>query len=294
MKFVNIIYLLIVLTLMSCDDQSVSFGKVDSYSGFLWKEANISPVKKTIEFDFSIDAQNDKSSFAEFQFVDNDGTPISTNIMQVYDGGLLLSDNKFRVSSDVKSKELTITFQPGASEGKYQGYLKLVDHNLDRFESTQLSPDEELEVLQWTLQYDKIMNPLAKSLLIIALDIFAGLLIWFLILRPTLYPRFGKITKSIIIKQNDTIVGQLNYSFKGARKVVFYNKKIDQSIWNRIFLGEIKTYVNPIFKSMLSFTPRKKNATVFGPGYTSSPNPFPKNGIASINNYSEKLSLILR
>lgn len=296
MKYFNhiMIFLFALLPFTSCDDNAVSFGSVEYYPAFLWVDANITPVTKTFEFDFSLDAQNDSKSFAEFQFVDNNGNSISTDVMQVRDGDQTLKDNRFRVPSNIKSKELTFTFSPNALNGKHQGYLKLISHNLDRIESEQLKPGDKPGVFQWTLHYDKTMNPLAKTLLCILIMIIACLLLWFILLRPSLYPHFGKFTKSILIKQNDTIIGQLNYAFKGARKVVFYDKKIKQSYWNRIFVGEIKTYVNPIFKTKLTFSPKKKNAAAFGIGYTVNPNPIPRSGVATINNYAEKLSIILR
>lgn len=290
----NIIFIFATLLFASCEDSTVSFGKVEYYPRFLWVESNITPVKKTFEFDFSQDAQNDRTSYAELQFVDNDGRPISTDVMQVSDGGCTLPSNRMRVGSNVKSKELTFTFSPNAEDGKYQGYLRLVGHNLDRIDSQQLKPGVQVDVFQWTLYYDKIMNPLAKALVWIAIFIVACLLLWFMIIRPSLYPHFGTFRKSIMIKQEDAIVGQLNYAFNGARKVIFYDRKVKQSVWNRIFVGEVKTYVNPLFKSKLTFSPRGRNAIAFGAGYTSTPNPIPRSGVATIINVTEKLTIILR
>ncbi|MBQ6061996.1 MAG: hypothetical protein IJK87_00005, partial [Prevotella sp.] len=102
-----IFFLSIILLLSSCKDNSISFGTVEYYPSFLWVDANITPVTKTFDFDFSEDAKNDSHSFAEFQFVDNDGKPISTEVMQVYDNGERLKDNKLRVGSEVDSKQLT-------------------------------------------------------------------------------------------------------------------------------------------------------------------------------------------
>lgn len=291
--FKPLIFILVLVILTSCDKNSVSFGTVEYYPSFLWVNSNITPVKKTFEFDFSLDAQHDSRSYAEFQFVDNNGNPISTNVMQVYDGEVQLKDNKLRIQSNIKSKVLAFTFSPNASNGKHQGYLRLVSHNLDRIESQTLRPGDKIDVFQWTLHYDKAMNPLAKILLCIFLAIAACLLFWFLILRPSLYPHFGKFKKSILIKQNDIIVGQLNYAFTGARKVVFYDRKVKQSIWSRIFIGEIKTYVNPLFKTKLTFSPKRRSAAAFGTGYTVNPNPIPRSGVATINNQFEKISITL-
>lgn len=294
MKYLK--FLLFLLTLMcftSCDKNIVSFGTVEYYPGFLWKKSVITPTKKTFEFNFSLDAQHDSNSYAEFQFVDNNDIPISTEEMQVYDGTVQLIDNKLQVQSNDKSKVLTFYFSPDASNGKHQGYLKLISHNLDRIDSQPLKPGDKVDVFQWTLYYNKSMNPLAKLLLFIFLAIVACIIFWHLALRPALYPHFGKFKKSILIKQNGIIVYQLNYSFTGARKVIFYDREVKQSIWRRIFIGEIKTYVNPLFKSKLTFSPKRRGAAAFGTGYTVNPNPIPRNGVATINNHLGKISITL-
>lgn len=281
------------LLICSCEDKGISLGAVDYYPSFLWVEANMTPVTKTIDFDFSEDAKNDQASFAEFQFVDNEGKPISTSIMQVEINGKQIENNTFKVYSNVSSLDLKISFSPEASEGKYQGYLKLINHKLDRLDSQPLTSGQQIDAFQWTLHYDKRMNPLAKVLMWIGILVGLVLLLWFRLLRPCLYPHFGSFTKSILIQKNDQIVGQLRYTFKGARKVVFYDKEVKQSIWNRIFTGKIKTYVNPLFKTKLTFSPRKKNASAYGIEYVITPNPIPRNGVATITNITEKLIITL-
>ena len=285
---------MILVFLSSCkNDESVSFGTVEYYPSFLWEESNITPVTKTFDFDFSQDAKDD-NSFAEFQFVDNDGKPISTNIMQITIDGKQIENNRFRINSDVTSKELTFTFSPEAEEGKHQGYLKLISHQLDRLDSQPLNNGQQVDAFQWTLNYDKDMNPLAKVLMCIGIVVLALLALWFLILRPMLYPHFAKFTKSVLIEKDGKIVAQLNFAFKGARKVVFHNQKRKQSFWNKFFVGEIRTLVNPNFVSELTFVPKKNNASAHGVGYTIQPNPVPRSGIAKITCSLEKLIITLR
>ena len=76
----------------------------------------------------------------------------------------------------------------------------------------------------------------------------------------------------------------MNVVFKGARRVVFSDRKIKQSFWNRLFAGEVRTYVNPLFVGKLTFIPKKKNAMCFGEGYNINPNPIPRSGIANMEN----------
>lgn len=292
MKYSIYIFLLFsILLFVSCDDNSVPFGKVEYYPSFLWSNSNITPVKKTFEFEFSQDAQDDSESYAEFQFVDNDGKPISTNVMQVSDGGETLPNNKIRVNSNVKSKELTFTFSPSAANRKYQGYLKLVNHNLDRIESQQLQPGDEYDVLQWTLYYDKLMNPLAKTLMWIGIIILTLLIIWHGLLKSVFYPRFGSIQKIF----NVPGMAPLIVNFKKARLVVVaasHQKK--QSRWNRFWTGEIIYKTHPAFSSPIIFKPcggRQVLAIVQLGTYQVLPNPMPGIGTATIIDIKKNLKI---
>jgi len=293
-RYLYITAFILLACLSSCTKgESVSFGTVEYYPSFLWVDSNITPVKKTFDFDFSQDAK-ENNSFAEFCFVDNDGKVISTDVMQVEIDGKQIPDNKFSVKSNVSSKDLVFKFSPKANNGKYQGYLKLVRHSLDRLDSQELQPNSHVSAFQWTLRFDKVMNPLAKVLMWIGIVLLAMLFLWFFVFRPIFCPHFAKFTKSILIEKNGTIVGQLNYAYTGARKVVFSNSKKKQSFWHKIFVGEIKTLVNPIFENELTFVPKKKNAIVYGLGYIIHPNPIPRNGIAKISLPKEHLLITLR
>lgn len=288
------IIILFLLFFTSCNEDGIPLGTVDYYPRFLWVESQTTPVQKTLEFDFSQDAKNDKTSFAEFQFVDNDGHPVDTDVLCIVIDGKQIKDSKFRVNSNISELVLSLSFTPTAREGKYQGYLQLINHNLDRLDSQPLNINDKVDAFQWTLNYNKRMNPLAKILLWITIIIVICLIIWFYLIRPVLYPHFKKFSKSILITKEGKIIGQMNFSFKGARRVIFYDRKIEQSKLKRIFLGEIKTYVNPVFKNKLSFTPIKKNAAAHGIGYTINPNPIPRNGVSTITYIQEKITITLR
>lgn len=288
------IFFLVVVLFCSCSEHRTEFGTTRYYPKFLWVDAKTVPAEKTFEFDFSQDAKNDKSCFAEFLFVDNDDKPISTNEMQVYVDGKPLANNKLRVASSVHSQKVSFVFAPRAKGGKHQGYLRLVNHKLDRLDSETLKPGQRLNVFQWTLDYDKQMNPLVKVLMWILIVCCAVLLLWFVVLKPLKYPRFRKFTKSVVLEKDGKIVAQMNVAFKGARRVVFSDRKIKQTFWNRLFCGEIRTVVNPLFVSKLTFIPKKENAMCFGGGYSVNPNPISRSGIAYIDNRQQKMKITIR
>ena len=280
-----------LVCLSSCKkDESVSFGTVEYYPSFLWVDSKTTPVTKTFEFDFSQDAK-DYNSFAEFQFVDNDGKVINTDVIQIVIDGKECANNRFRINNDVTSKELTFKFSPNAVEGKHQGYLKLVNHQLDRLDSQPLTANQQVDAFQWTLNYDKRMNPLAKVLMWIVIGVLAMLAIWLVFFRPILYPKFGSIQKTF----NVPGMAPLIVRFKGARMVVLaasHPKR--QSAWNRFWTGKILYKTHPAFVAPIVFKPsrgRRVLAKVQAGSYQVMPNPMPGVGAATIIDIQKNLKI---
>lgn len=298
MKYpLTLLTLAVAILFMSCEnnDNSISFGTVEYYPDFLWVDAKETPVNKTLNFDFSEDAKADAAVFAELQFVDNDGQPMSTDIMQVYANGQALENNILHIDNSIDSMKVTFCFNPDRAESRnYQGRLRLIRHNLDRLDSQVLSPNDQADAFVWTLKYEKRINPLAKVLIWILIIAVSCFMVWQCFLRPMLYPHFGKFKKTIFIEQEGKMITQMGYEFTGARKVVFYDRQVKQSLWQRVFVGKTKTLVNSAFKSQLTFVPKKKNAMVYGNGYVIRQNPVPRNGITEITHTQQKIKITMK
>ena len=71
------------------------------------------------------------------------------------------------------------------------------------------------------------------------------------------------------------------------------NKKIKQSIFNRIFIGPIKTIICSEINDPIEFLPRKKNAIVRGKSCLINPNPINQNGPAIITNTTTGIKMSL-
>lgn len=272
-------------------DESVSLGTVEYYPKFLWVESNTTPVTKTFDFEFSPDAKDD-NSFAEFQFVDNEGKPISTNVMQVTIDGKEIANNKFRINSDVSSTEFTFKFSPNAEKGKYQGYLKLVGHTLDRLDSQPLTSGQQVDAFQWTINYDKRMNPLAKVLIWLGFLIMTFLLLWLFILKPIFYPKFKSIKKGVYLKNCPPIT----INFKGARLVVLDNKPHKQSNWDKIFKGKIIYKQHQALLTQITMKPHRRGIMVVADTskYIVTPNPMPRIGSAIMNDLINRTNIEIK
>ena len=287
-----IISFFFLICFSSCKkDESVTFGTVEYYPSFLWVDSKLTPVTKTFDFEFSQDAK-DYDSYAEFQFVDNGGQAISTDIMQIKVDGETCPDNRFRISSDMASKEVTFEFSPNAQDGKHQGYLKLVSHQLDRLDSQPLTERKKVDAFQWTLKYDKRMNPLAKVLMWIGICLLAIFVIWLVILRPILFQRFKNIKKGIYFKDSPPIT----INFKGARLVVLDSKSHKQSNWDKLFKGKIIYKQHPALLTKITMKPHSHGVMVVTDTskYIITPNPMPRIGSAIMKDLINRTNIEIK
>lgn len=130
------------------------------------------------------------------------------------------------------------------------------------------------------------LTPWAKIGIGIGSSILLLLLLWFMLIKPAKYRTFKKSRKQMLLQKNGKIFDQRNIDFTGARKVVFADKKVKQSFLNRLFTGKIVTYISPEITAPITIKPmrNRKDAYVNALGYTVTPNPMPKSGIATLEN----------
>ena len=279
----NIIVLMAVclLTLEACKKEVSPWGTVYYHPKFLWSRSVTSPVKKVMDFDFSTDAKIQHCN-AVLQFVDNDGKPIDTCVMRIQVNGQTLTDNILKVDSRMQSLELSIDFAPTAKGGKHQGYLRLKSNNLSRVDSQRLSPDESVDVCQWTLNYDKCMNPLAKGLLVTLAVLLGLFMLWRIFLCPIYFPRFKRTRKTFLIVRNGTAIWQRSVDFTGYRSVIMTSKSLRQPLTNRLFTGKVLYMKTPELTEDLVFLPKGKNIKMRGRGYNADTYPLPRNEVSTI------------
>lgn len=284
------------LVMTSCDEQHADWGTTTRYPQFLWSEGSVTPITKTIDLEFSTDAKMNPSTGAVFQFTDNDGQPISPQEMLVVANGDTLRDNKFTAHSSDTCIELKISFTPEAKSGKHQGLLRVTGHALDRVDSQNLTPWQSVEVAQWTITYDKQMNPWSKQLLYAALGILLCLFVWRTMFCPHLFPRFKRCKKMLVMKQNGRSIKQMSIVFTGKRKVILTSRKQKQSFWNWLFTGKVQYIALPALASDLSLTPstgRQQGISARGAGYSVQPFIIPRSGKGTITHPATGLEIQL-
>lgn len=179
-------------------------------------------------------------------------------------------------------------------ENKLRVYLSLKKKHLSQIpqlstiDLTLTMPKAKFTYLlsnQVTVRCDNL-TPWAKIGIGIGSGILLLLLLWFILIKPAKYRTFKKLRKQMLLQKNGKIIEQRNIEFMGARQIVFADKQVKQSFLNRLFTGKIVTYISPEFTAPVTMQPmrNRKDAYVKALGYTVTPNPMPKSGIATLEN----------
>lgn len=264
-------------------------GKVKYYDSFAFVKSHTSPFRTEIDLEWSPDAKADSNTFAELFVADSRHKKLSETIVSFK--GEENTMNRFAMRPSQDKLQLSVTFPEGTETGTHQGYLILQDYRLDRVGNIELD-GTDIPVITWRIRYVHVMNPLVKSLMWFGILLSAILVFWFLVIKPAKYPRFPQFRKMALVKRNGLVVANFTTNFKGARMVVFSDKKVRQSFLNRIFTGKIMTVINPIFEEPITFIPRKrKQANVKCKGYICRPNPIAQSGVAQITEPIKKITI---
>ena len=265
-------------------------GQVKYYPKFWWSEEKTEPLTVILQLQPSSDAKT-KDCFAEFEFVDKDGKLIPSDELRISVNDNTLERNRFRVNCSECDCKITFEYLPTAKDGKHQGYLRLVSHNLDRCGNEDLSYGKSVNALCWQIDYDKCMNPLAKCVLIFVVAVLGALLLWFIVFCPIIYPRFGSAQKTFTAPG----MAPLIVKFKGARQIVISaTPQKKQSVWNRLWTGKIVYKVHPAFTFPIAFKPSKgkRILTKYPIGtYQVMPNPIPYVGTATIIDIAKNVKI---
>lgn len=225
-------------------------GKATWYDSFLfWGASDPDTLSIDLKAAFNDEARKD-GSVVKLQIKDDAGG----KDFQLFYNGQPLSDNTITLNANGNTPSiLSVVFNSDAKEGKRYFAIKAADkQELDNIN------DQPVEQYNLCLRAKYVVNwnPLKTILMWLGILILAALLLWFLIVRRLIYPTIGVKT----IQINEPYFAKVNV--KGVRRVVFTNKKMEQSLINKIFTGEILYKKNDIWTSPLAFEPGAKKKTL--------------------------------
>lgn len=226
-------------------------GDAEWYDSFLfWGSKEPDTLKVDLKAIFNEEARKDGSTVS-VKIADTERLKdykLFFNGNEVTDGTI-----RFNANSMPANTTLSVVYNSDAKEGKR--YLRIIADGPKDLESINGAPVTEFEVTTRG-EYDVVWNPLKTILMWLCIIILAALAIWFLILKYIFFPTF---------KVGSVMVTDPYYSnirLKGARRLIFSNKKIEQSALNRIFTGTVICNVNGCWSQPLIMDPAKKKIRV--------------------------------
>lgn len=256
------IILLVFILLVSCEKDdgfqggSTSFGTAEYYKPFLFSKSGIMILKKSLKYNFN-DYATQRKSYVMIKLVDPNQNIIKDDNIKFYIDDRLIANNEFEINSEDSESgiiKIGIQFLPDYPEGYTSGFLSISKHSLDIINNNDLNTSSEVRIFKWEAKHKVVMNPLKKALIWTGTIILAFLLLWFLLLRNMLYPKFKKGRLQILKPYFGGI------SFNGNTKlIVFTNTLKKQQVLNKIFTGKIVYEVNSMYKQDISFRPGRNN-----------------------------------
>ena len=230
--------------------EEVNMGKATWYDSFLfWGASNPDTLSVDLKTAFNNEAKKDGSAVV-LQITDPDGG----KDFQLFYNNQLVDEGKIILNSKGNAASiLSIVFNSNAKEGKR--YLSVKAVSKKELDNINDQPVEQY-LLSLRSKYVVNWNPLKTILMWLGILILVALLLWFFFLKHFIYPSIGVKT----IQINDPYFSRVNV--KGKRRVVFTNKKMEQSLLNRIFTGEILYKKHEIWTAPLAFEAGTKKKTL--------------------------------
>ena len=227
--------------------EEANLGKASYYNSFLfWSEKEQDTLNVDLTAKYNKAAITDKS-IVMFALSSTD----SKNDYTILYNGKECPDKRFTIKPEDSKSILSIIFNKDSETGNR--YFKITPittsiENLERINDNETQAYEQTLRTHYTINY----NPLAIILFWIMVLIVALLIIWFLFIKPSLYPTF-KVGK---IQIDEPYFRQIR--IHGARKIIFTDKKKEGNKLSSIFKGKIVYEANHIWKDELAIIPSKK------------------------------------
>lgn len=244
--------------LLSLANEEQDLGKAEWYDSFLWKAAK---PQDTLTVDLqaafnqaAIEGGSAVKLTVKSRDKEGNAKPLSKDLTLLWNGQPV-TDGTLTLTPGQPSR-LGLVFANDATEGKH--YLEITTKagsavNLERINED--APSDYLVTMR--ASYDVDTNPLKVFLIWLGIIVAAALLLWFLLLKPLLFPTIK--LKSLTIECSPVYK---NTGIKGYRKVVFSNKRHSQGLLSCIFTGEVKYVKDDIWDSEWYLTPSTRRDRV--------------------------------
>lgn len=229
--------------------EEMDLGRAAWYDSFLfWGACDPDTLSVDLKAVFNDEAKKDGAA-VEFLITDT----LGQDYQLLYNGKPVNNGKIILRSNDNHASILSIVYNSDAKEAKrYLEGKVTAKHELDNINGEPIGQYK----LSLRSNYEVNWNPLKTILMWLGILFLSTLLLWFLVAKHFIYPTIGIKT----IQINDPYFCKVNV--KGKRRVVFTDKRMEQSLLNRIFTGEILYKKNEIWTSPLVFEAGAKKKTM--------------------------------
>ncbi len=260
---------------LTVDDND--FGTATYHGSFLFSPESNEKTSSSIHIDFSDQAEIENSSaILNIYFVDKKGNKCPQNL-KIYINGKEVDGGTVKLTPEMSGMELSVSGQPGTKSGTFYGRMELMPSNLDNYYING-TPD----IFNWKVNFKKRWNPVASCLFWFGIAVVALFLLWMIVFKPMLYPKFKSCQKTFFIPGQAPLI----IKFTGARMVVISTEMKKQGIWDSLVKGPVIYKVHPSFSSPVIMLPSKGGKILVKADartYRVSPNPMPRVGAATMD-----------
>ena len=260
-RHISVLLVSVCALLASCTTtpSGIIWGETDFYHDFLGKKYEPVIMGRTLELQFNDYAREQMTDREQITFrlveKDENGREVVPAGINLYKNGILCEDNRLAVSVAESDIEVGFAFTEDASEGYHNVYLRAESlAGLDRIDDTVIANGI-------VIRKNNVHNPLAVLLFWTVIFIAASVIVWLLVIKPTIYPTF-KVGQ---LRLQDPAPYSALCPLKHYRKVILTNRSTRQGFLNALFTGRIKYIVNAVWSSEVIFEPKDKNSVRIRP-----------------------------
>ncbi|MBW6534570.1 MAG: hypothetical protein K0B11_06150 [Mariniphaga sp.] len=235
----------------------LNFGKSKWYSKFLWVEKDTSILEKELKINFNEYAKREQA-YVTLIIVDENKEPFcgKGKFVDFFFNDIYCNNGELKITSENIPENgiirLGLKFHPEAKQGNHNGFISVVNHNIDRVGNFDINTDPR--VLKWKAEFKKVMNPLLVILFGILASLLVLLLLWFLIFKRIQFPPI----KTPKIQITEPYFAGLKT--KGTRQIVFTSKEYNQGFFDRLFKGTVIYSKNNCWTKEVYVSPGRKKA----------------------------------
>ncbi len=233
----------------------VDFGKVKSYKDFMFCKYTPDTLRQKFSLEWNGDAVKHISRPVKIRLCDEEGERLPDSFVKIFKNGALCEGNEFSISTDETTLDISLVFADFTEYDSFSWMLVPADYLLDKINDMPVNAAGE-PIMVWKAQQSRGTNPLKFTLIIILIIAVALLVVWFLFIKPIMYPKFK--VGMLSLQGPEPFISNLR--LKGARKVVLTNRKVSQGRLSRIFTGNIVYSINDIWEDATEITPRDRGS----------------------------------